>query len=85
MNLVDHLKKGLSSLPSEKICEFASYCKDDLALQKSIRNGEKLNEDLTEQHYEVCIHPSEETRQSSCIWYRNFKFAQKRELCGGLK
>lgn len=67
-NNIDLIKSGL--LPEVKelnCCIYFNSCPDIKKLRK------EPNEDLSDQYYELCTHPSEEARKMSCLIYNDFE------------
>ena len=85
---VDITPEGLPPInqdQNEYLCILANNCKDYLALQSSLNKGETPEEDLMDQYYELCTHPSEEVQKHFCGSYKNIEMTLVQGAEGILK
>ena len=74
-NSIDLVKSGLLPKVEElNCCIYLNSCPDIKKLRK------ESNEDLFDQYYELCTHPSEEARKMSCLIYNDFENSSWKEM-----
>jgi len=74
---IDLVNKGLLPVPQEaEGCRYEFICPDIQKLKKSHEEGIP-DEDLMDQYHELCGHPEDGARETSCGQYREFKKAEK--------